>query len=304
MKKTTKKLLLILGLLFLGGQPARAGQQDIQYGPDPSQMLTLCAPDGAGTGRPAALLIHGGGWRAGNRQMLDRVCALFAADGMVAATVDYRLNIDSPRTAWPIQFNDVQLAMRWLRLHAATWGVDPNHICAEGDSAGGQLALLLGAVPAIDPGDLQGVLPGVSPLANCVVAISGPSDLLEMARTHRKQMQTLLGTSSPSDFQRAAISGSPALRLHHGVPTLLIHGMDDDAVPFDQAIEMQKATTAAGGPVWLVAHPGGHEMHGMTKAEREALWPFIAAFVRTERLSVPPGQMPIEQAFGMFAGGK
>ena len=235
--------------------------------------------------------------------MLSHVCEVFAGHGVVAAAVDYRLNTDPPRTAWPMQFSDVQLAMRWLRAHAADWRIDPNHICAEGDSAGGQLASLLGAVVTIDPGDMQGVLPGVSPHANCVAAISGPSDLLELAKVHRGQIRQLLGTPPWFDFQRLAISGSPALRVRRGVPTLLIHGLDDDAVPFSQAVEMQRAVTASGAPAWLIAHPGGHEANGMTDDQKRMLWPFVATFVHTEHLNAPASQIPIEQGFDSLPGG-
>jgi acetyl esterase/lipase len=297
------RLLPFLCLLTFLAVPRAHAQQDIQYGPDPTQMITLCAPDGGGTARPAALLIHGGGWRAGNRQALGPVCALFAAHGIVAAAVDYRLNIDPPRTAWPIQFSDVQLALRFLRAHAAAWRIDPNHICAEGDSAGGQLALLLGAVPTIDPGDMQRVLSTISPHANCVAALSGPSDLLELAKFHGGAVRALLSAPTPADFRPRAISGSPALRLQRGVPTLLIHGLSDEAVPFAQAQEMQSATAAAGAPAWLVTHPGGHEADGLTPDQKHLLWPFIAAFIRAERLPLLPGQLPIEQAMASFTVG-
>ena len=299
MLKTARLAALCLPL-FLASPQARAARQDVQYGPNPAQMMTLCAPNAdaaaPGAARPATLLIHGGGWLIGNRQVLAYVCALAAANGIVAATIDYRLNVAPPRTAWPAQFNDAQLALRWLRAHAANWAIDPNHICAEGDSAGGQLALMLGAVPTIDPGDMQTILPAISPQANCVVAISGPADLVELAKVRPGLVHGVLAATTPADFSLQATTASPALRIHRGVPTLLIHGLSDPVVPFPQALEMQSATTAAGAPSWLVTHPGGHETDGLTQDQKSRLWPFIATFIRTERLPLPPGQLPIEQA--------
>jgi acetyl esterase/lipase len=300
MRNTCPTAILLLLICFRAGAPACAAQQEFQYGPDPTQFITLCTPDGGGTARPATLLIHGGGWHAGHRQALAKVCQLFADHGVAAAAVEYRLNTDPPRSAWPIQFSDVQLALRFMRAHAAAWHINSNHICAEGDSAGGQLALLLGAVTTIDPGDMQSLLPNISPHADCVAAISGPSDMLELAKAHPGAVHNLMQAATQAGFRAQAISGSPALRMRRGVPTLLIHGLSDDAVPFAQALEMQSATIAAGAPSWLVTHPGGHEADGLTPDQKRLLWPFIAAFIRTERLTLPPGQLTIDEALASF----
>jgi len=284
--------LLIASTAFASGQ-------DIAYGPDPAQRLDVCTPPVMRGAAPALLMIHGGGWHEGSRLALRRECEAFAEAGIVAIPVDYRLATGAAGTTWPAQFNDVQLAMRWVRDHARLYGIDPSHICAEGDSAGGQLALLLGVVNTIDPGDMQTELSGVSPHANCAVAISGAADLARLAIVHPAMVSRLVGQGDAQGVREREISGSPALRVQNGAaPSLMIHGLDDPWVPFAQAVTMQAALARAGVNAWLVSHQGGHEFKGMTAQQGTEAWLLIQHFTRSMHLAGPPGQVSLEQAIG------
>jgi acetyl esterase/lipase len=91
---------------------------------------------------PGVLLIHGGGWRSGNRQMEWPMAQQLAARGYVTATVEYRL---SPEALYPAGAHDLKGAIRWMRANATQYGTDPNKIAVYGCSAGGELAAFLGA---------------------------------------------------------------------------------------------------------------------------------------------------------------
>jgi acetyl esterase/lipase len=276
---------------------AHASEQDIAYGPDPAERLDICTPAAARGPSPAVLMIHGGGWRAGSRRFLAAACIRLAEAGIVAIPVDYRLTTGAPGTTWPIQFNDVQRAMRWVRAHAGTYGIDPSHICAEGDSAGGQLALLLGVVTAIDPGDAQGVLPTVSPHADCSIAISGPSDLVRLAAEKPAMIGILIGPGDPAQIHALEVDASPALRAaSSAVPALLIHGAEDHVVPIDQASEMCASLSRVGAPCWLVRHGGRHEFKDVPPGQVRAAWSLIGRFVQSPHLAQPPGEMSLEEA--------
>ena len=95
---------------------------------------------------PAVLLIHGGGWDAGSREMERPFAKRLAAAGFVAVPVSYRLG-EAGR--FPAALHDLKAAVRWLRAHAAAHGIDPARIGAVGGSAGGQLAALLGATNGV-----------------------------------------------------------------------------------------------------------------------------------------------------------
>lgn len=72
---------------------------------------------------PAILEIHGGGWRAGEKDP-DSVRSLARA-GFFCVSINYRL---SPQHLFPAHIHDCKAAVRWLRAHASDLGVDPNRI--------------------------------------------------------------------------------------------------------------------------------------------------------------------------------
>ncbi len=76
----------------------------------------------------------------------------------VVATINYRLTSKTPPSQWPDQVGDVQLAIRWMRANAQTFGLNSSHICSLGDSAGGHLALLLDTMQTIHPSDVANLL--------------------------------------------------------------------------------------------------------------------------------------------------
>jgi len=90
---------------------------------------------------PAVLLIHGGGWRSGNRQMEIPMALFLASHGYVAVTVDYRL---SPEALYPAALIDIKAAVKWLRANSTRYHINTNKIALYGCSSGGQLVALLG----------------------------------------------------------------------------------------------------------------------------------------------------------------
>lgn len=90
---------------------------------------------------PAILLVHGGGWRSGDKSHLVPMAQQLAARGYVAATVEYRL---SPEAKYPVAVHDLKAALRWLRANADEYTIDPEKIAILGCSSGAQLATLVG----------------------------------------------------------------------------------------------------------------------------------------------------------------
>jgi acetyl esterase/lipase len=91
--------------------------------------------------RPAVILIHGGGWRSGNRQMEIPMAQFLASHGYVAATVEYRLSTEA---LYPAALVDLKASIKWLRANSIKYHIDTNKIALYGCSSGGQLAALLG----------------------------------------------------------------------------------------------------------------------------------------------------------------
>jgi PelA/Pel-15E family pectate lyase len=91
--------------------------------------------------RPAILIIHGGGWRTGNRTQHYALAQRLATMGYVCFTPEYRLSTEA---LFPAAVHDLKAAIRWVRANAATYNIDTNRIATLGFSAGGQLSALLG----------------------------------------------------------------------------------------------------------------------------------------------------------------
>ena len=108
--------------------------------------LDLFYPDKQGV-YPALLLIHGGGWRSGNKSMQVPLAQQIAAKGYVTAAVEYRL---SPEALYPSAIYDIKAAIRFLRANAQKYYINPNKIAISGSSAGGQLAALIGMTAKIE----------------------------------------------------------------------------------------------------------------------------------------------------------
>ncbi len=90
---------------------------------------------------PAVILIHGGGWRSGDRSMEWPMAQHLAARGYVTVTVEYRLSVEA---LYPAAIYDLKTAIKWLRENSLKYGIDSSKIATYGCSAGGQLAAFLG----------------------------------------------------------------------------------------------------------------------------------------------------------------
>lgn len=89
---------------------------------------------------PALIMVHGGGWRSGNKSMGRPMAQRIATEGYVTIPVEYRLSLEAP---YPAAIHDIKAAIRWVKGNAEKYGVDTTRIAIEGESAGGQLAMLV-----------------------------------------------------------------------------------------------------------------------------------------------------------------
>lgn len=91
---------------------------------------------------PCVVIIHGGGWYSGDKNMEWPIAVSLSSNGFAAATVEYRL---SPEALFPSAVYDLKNAIKWIKSRSEQYNIDTNRIAVLGCSAGGQLAALLGA---------------------------------------------------------------------------------------------------------------------------------------------------------------
>ena len=89
--------------------------------------------------RPLVLMIHGGGFIAGNKEDRKTECIALAQKGYVAATISYRLGWDTGLQRIQAIYRahqDANASLRYLVSNYSTYGIDTNWIFIGGTSAG------------------------------------------------------------------------------------------------------------------------------------------------------------------------
>jgi len=90
---------------------------------------------------PAVIMIHGGGWRSGNKKQMQFIGKEIAAKGYSCFSIEYRLSLEAK---YPTGVIDVKNAIKFIKDNATKFNVDPNKIVVLGCSSGGQMAALIG----------------------------------------------------------------------------------------------------------------------------------------------------------------
>jgi pectinesterase len=90
---------------------------------------------------PCIIIIHGGGWRSGDKNHHHEMAKVLASRGYVVITPSYRL---STHALYPAAVVDAKTAIRWARANAKSLEINEEKIALAGFSAGGQMAALIG----------------------------------------------------------------------------------------------------------------------------------------------------------------
>lgn len=230
--------------------------------PTPSgqrERLNVYEPRGQAPagGRPVIVAIHGGGWRRYDKDGYgSRIAAAFVPHGYVVVAPNYPLSAPR-RPSWPQNLDDLRAVVAWVRSHANGLGIDSDRVVAMGESAGGNLAELLGTAPA--PAGTA----AVSTAVDAVVAFSAPANLKALYAVSpwagRAAAQFLGG--SPRRVPANYAAASPVNHVAPGDPPMfLVHGREDSLVPAGQSRQMAAALSAAGVRNQLVLVRGDHDL--------------------------------------------
>jgi len=168
--------------------PEKQVVRDVRYrsdagADDEKHRLDLFLPE-APVGWPVLVFVHGGGWttgdkslRVGGRDVYGNIGRFYAARGIGAAVISYRLQ---PGVEWTAQVDDVARAVQWVHQHIGAYGGDPAALFLAGHSAGAQLA----AHVALDAERLART--GVPAESVCgLIAVSGAALDLADEETYR-----------------------------------------------------------------------------------------------------------------------
>ena len=231
----------------------------------------------------SVLITPGGGYQ---RVVIDRegweMGAWFAARGITAFVLFYRLPAEGWEAGSNVALADAQRAMRLIRARAGRYGIDPVRTAVLGFSAGGHLCADLAtrwdrdAYTAIDAADRQPARPFLAAPIYPVVE-------MDTRIAHRGSREKLIGLT-PTAAQET--EHSPNRQVRADTPPLFIaHAEDDDVVPVDNALALRAAARAAKVPVETHLFTAGGHGFGLRRAigKPAGVWPdLFLAWARTQ----------------------
>jgi acetyl esterase/lipase len=257
--------------LWMLDTPSPPADARIAYGEDAHQFGELRLPAGPGP-HPVVVMVHGGFWRA--RYGLEHVghlCADLTRRGYATWSIEYR-RVGHEGGGWPGTFEDAARAMDFLRPLARSHPMDLSRVVVMGHSAGGHLALWLAARRRLRPQEPLSVPEPFIPRG--VVALAAVTDL-ERAHTLRLSngiVSEFLG-GTPTQVPERYRLGSPFALAPLGVKQVLIHGTEDENVPFSLSASYHAHAAGLGDNVRLVPLPGAHHFEPINPLSQE--WPQV-----------------------------
>ncbi|TLF45065.1 alpha/beta hydrolase [Halomonas urmiana] len=229
--------------------------------------------------RPAALLVHGGGWQRRSPDDMETIAERLAEHGYVTVNIAYRF---APTYRFPAQLHDLEQAMAWIHEQAEAWRIDTARIVGVGYSSGAHLVSLLALTG--EPGRLAAVLAG-----------GLPSDLMKFD-DGRLVVEFIGGTRAekPEAYRLA----SPITHVDADAPPhFLFHGRWDGLVPVDHATDFHAALEDHGvaSELYLQHYRGHFTSFLLRDGAIEAGIAFLDRQVREDESSTALTQTPPTQ---------
>ncbi len=255
--------------------PAYTQQEDVIYGltDGVALVMDIFRPTGPANGK-ALVDIASGGWNSDRGRINDHKQAqmydIFCGRGYTVFAV--RPGSVTKFTALEM-VDHVKRAIRWVKAHAAEYGVDPDRMGLAGASAGGHLTCLTAALADDGQADAQQAIDQQNTRIKAIVAFFPPTDFLAWGKADfdpakaTARLGGILGplmftgglkNQTPEEIRAQAEKISPArLVTSQMPPLLLIHGDADFVVPLQQSHVMVEAMQKAGVPCELIVKAGG-----------------------------------------------
>lgn len=254
-------VLALLGICLILPPPASAAEagrswqvlRDLAYGPADRHRLDVYLPSQnlprAGAATQTLFLVHGGGWRHGDKRNADFIRAKvrhWLPRGVAVVAVNYRLLPEAPVAE---QAADVARALAFAQQRAPDWQLDAGRFVLMGHSAGAHLVTLLAADTALT------TRAGVQPWLGTVSLDSAAVDVPQlMQRRHMPLYDDAFGADPaqwPALSPRHRLSARPA-------PLLLVCSSTRPDQPCTPNSEFAAAVQALGGRAELLAIAKSH----------------------------------------------
>ncbi|TVT76699.1 MAG: alpha/beta hydrolase [Denitromonas halophila] len=245
--------------------------KDVAHGAHERQRFDIYLPKPRPTGAPVILLVHGGGWRHGDKaadSVVEHKVGHWVSRGVVLVSTNYRL---LPEAGPLEQVQDIARALAAVQQHATAWGANPARVVLMGHSAGAHLVALLGARP--DEVSAAGARSWMSTVALDSAALDVPAI---MQRRHPRLYDQAFGDdparwrdASPIDQQRTA-----------GPPLLAVCATERKDSPCTQADAFAAAARPLGMSVEILRQARSHREINVDLGDDAAYTRAVDAFLR------------------------
>jgi acetyl esterase/lipase len=215
-----------------------------------------------GSHQPAVVSVHGGRWTTQSRLTNEVIDRALAAAGIVVMAVDFRM---PPAVRYPVPVAEINLAIRWLKRHAAEFGAAADLVGGIGTSSGGHQIMLNALRPhdpryrALELADASGIDAELGYVVACWPVLD-PLARYRMAKARSMEVHVQAHDAYWPD-EAAMGEGNPQLILERGEtvgmpPLLLIQGTGDIIVPPEMTDRFADVYRSRGGEVTLEKFDG------------------------------------------------
>jgi acetyl esterase/lipase len=238
----------------------------ILYGKRGDQTLSLDVIRPKHTNGLGVLFLVSGGWKS--RGPGGFKAWPFAPILRRGYTMFYVYHVSQPKATVMEIAEDMHRAVRFVRHHAAEYGIDPTRLGVTGGSAGGHLSLLLATRGAPGPADAPDPVDRESSAVQAVAIFYPVTDLLNLGSS----TENLGDGGPPKSFKKAwgpqstnlpvwKVIGRETSPIYYVTtnlpPTLIYHSDGDTLVPLEQSERFQGVARSLGCTVDVVVHHGG-----------------------------------------------
>lgn len=264
-----------VALVACGRTAAQAPQtlQDLAYGPHEDQRLDVYLPANP-RGAPVIFMVHGGGWRIGDKahgRVVDNKVARWVPQGYIFVSANNRLLPDADPLE---QADDIGRALAFAQRQAASWGGDADRFILMGHSAGAHLVSLVSAAPQIAERH------GARPWLGTVPLDSAAFDVVATMQARHFRLYDQAFGDDPAFWRRA----SPLHRLEAAPAPMLLVCSSRREVSCGQARGFAGKATRLGGDVQVLpidlSHGGINNDLGQPSAYTESVEAFLHRLAR------------------------
>ncbi|WP_341216359.1 alpha/beta hydrolase [uncultured Wocania sp.] len=241
---------------------------NISYGQDVNQNFDLYLPANRTNNTKVMVLVHGGGWSAGDKSEMNPIKDLIRQDfsDLAIVNINYRL-ADENTKPYPMQTDDITTIINYLKDNKTKYTISDT-IGFIGTSAGAHLSLLWSY--ALDANNNT----------NMVCSIVGPTNFTDPAYLNNisPELQDLLNLYG----EDASISFLEEVSPYHQAttlspPTILFYGGQDPLIPTTQGTDLRDKLQSLGVTHEFTLYPNAG--HGWIGLELLDTWLKLKVFI-------------------------